>query len=87
MKAPAPETSSRTAPRSDAPRKLSYKETRELEQLEKDIELLSAEKAELESKLNGGLTDVEQLQKVSLRFSEVSTLLDEKEVRWLELSV
>ena len=87
MKAPAPETSSRTAPRSDAPRKLSYKETRELEQLEKDIELLSAEKAELESKLNGGLTDVGQLQKVSLRFSEVSTLLDEKEVRWLELSV
>lgn len=87
MKAPAPETSSRTTPRSDAPRKLSYKETRELEQLEKDIELLSAEKAELESKLNGGLTDVEQLQKVSLRFSEVSTLLDEKEVRWLELSV
>ena len=87
MKAPATETSSRTAPRSDAPRKLSYKETRELEQLEKDIELLSAEKAELESKLNGGLTDVEQLQKVSLRFSEVSTLLDEKEVRWLELSV
>ena len=87
MKAPASETSSRTAPRSDAPRKLSYKETRELEQLEKDIELLSAEKAELESKLNGGLTDVEQLQKVSLRFSEVSTLLDEKEVRWLELSV
>ncbi|MCR5132779.1 MAG: ABC-F family ATP-binding cassette domain-containing protein [Bacteroidales bacterium] len=87
MKAPAPETSSRTASRSDAPRKLSYKETRELEQLEKDIELLSAEKAELESKLNGGLTDVEQLQKVSLRFSEVSTLLDEKEVRWLELSV
>lgn len=87
MKAPAPETSSRTAPRSDAPRKLSYKETRELEQLEKDIELLSAEKAELESKLNGGLTDVEQLQKVSLRFSELSTLLDEKEVRWLELSV
>jgi ATP-binding cassette subfamily F protein uup len=87
MKAPAPETSSRTAPSSDAPRKLSYKETRELEQLEKDIELLSAEKAELESKLNGGLTDVEQLQKVSLRFSEVSTLLDEKEVRWLELSV
>ena len=87
MKAPAPETSSRTAPGSDAPRKLSYKETRELEQLEKDIELLSAEKAELESKLNGGLTDVEQLQKVSLRFSEVSTMLDEKEVRWLELSV
>ncbi len=73
--------------KNDAPRKLSYKETRELEQLEKDIESLSAEKSELESKLNGGLTDVVQLQEVSLRFSEVSALLDEKETRWLELSV
>ena len=73
--------------RSDAPRKLSYKETRELEQLEKDMASLTEEKSELESKLNGGLTDVDELQKVSSRFSEVSTLLDEKETRWLELSL
>ena len=73
--------------RPDAPRKLSYKEQRELEQLEKDIESLTAEKADLESKMNGGLTDPAELQKVTTRFAEVSDLLDTKETRWLELSV
>ena len=71
----------------DAPRKLSYKEQRELEQLEKDIESLTAEKSDLESKMNGGLTDPAELQKVTTRFAEVSSELDTKETRWLELSV
>ena len=75
------------ASRPDAPRKLSYKEQRELEQLEKDIESLTAEKSDLESKMNGGLTDPAELQKVTTRFAEVSDLLDAKETRWLELSV
>ena len=69
------------------PRKLSYKEQRELEQLEKDIESLTAEKAGLESRMDGGLTDHEERAKVSARFSEVSALLDEAETRWLELSI
>lgn len=73
--------------RPDAPRKLSYKEQRELEQLEKDIESLTAEKSYLESKMNGGLTDPAELQKVTTRFAEVSSELDTKETRWLELSV
>ena len=71
----------------DAPRKLSYKEQRELEQLEKDIESLTAEKSDLESKMHGGLTDPAELQKVTTRFAEVSSELDTKETRWLELSV
>ena len=69
------------------PRKLTYKEQRELETLEKEIEALTAEKADLESKLQGGLTDVAELQKVSARFSEVSEKLDALETRWLELSI
>ncbi len=73
--------------RPDAPRKLSYKEQRELEQLEKDIESLTAEKSDLESKMNGGLTDPAELQKVTTRFAEVSSELDTKETRWLDLSV
>ena len=68
-------------------RKLTYKETKELEQLEKDIASLTAEKSDLESLLQGGLTDVEELQRVSKRFSEVSNLLDSAETRWLELSI
>lgn len=73
--------------RPDAPRKLSYKEQRELEQLEKDIESLTAEKSDLESQMNGGLTDPAELRKVTTRFAEVSSELDTKETRWLELSV
>lgn len=69
------------------PRKLSYKEQRELEQLEKDIEALTAEKASLENALSGELTDREEIMKATTRFSEVAALLDEKETRWLELSM
>ncbi len=68
-------------------RKLTYKEQRELEKLEKDIEALTAEKAKLEAKLSGGLTDVAELQSASTRFSEVSEMLDSLETRWLELSI
>lgn len=71
----------------DAPRKLSYKEQREKETLEKEIADLEAEKAELEGLMNGGITDHAELQRVTVRFSEVSSLLDEKETRWLELSI
>lgn len=80
---PSPRT--QTAP--SGPRKLTYKESRELERLEKDIESLTEEKAELESKLEGGLTDVDELRTVSARYSEVSSLLDAAETRWLELSL
>ena len=80
---PSPRT--QTAP--GGPRKLTYKESRELERLEKDIESLTEEKAELESKLEGGLTDVDELRTVSARYSEVSSLLDAAETRWLELSL
>ena len=69
------------------PRKLSYKEQRELEQLEKDIALLTSEKEELETAMNGGITDHDQLGRMASRFSEVTALLDEKETRWLELSI
>jgi len=82
----ASQSSSETRPK-DGPRKLSYKEQREFEQLEKDLESLSAEKAELEVRMNGGSTDFEELQKITERFGEVSRLLDEKETRWLELSM
>lgn len=87
VSSPLDATASSKPSRLDAPRKLSYKEQRELEQLEKDIESLTAEKSDLESKMNGGLTDPVELQKVTTRFAEVSSELDTKETRWLELSV
>lgn len=70
-----------------AKRKLSYKEQRELEQIEKDLEALGREKSELESALNSGALPYEELQKASERIGQIISLTDEKELRWLELSV
>ena len=84
VQAPGSPSASRPA---SGPRKLSYKEQRELEQLEKDIALLTSEKEELETAMNGGITDHDQLGRMASRFSEVTAQLDEKETRWLELSI
>ena len=84
VQAPGSPSASRPA---SGPRKLSYKEQREHEQLEKDIALLTSEKEELETAMNGGITDHDQLGRMASRFSEVTALLDEKETRWLELSI
>ena len=67
-------------------KKLSYKEQKELEQLEKDLESLAAEKAALEDKLGSGKLPFEELQSASERIGQIMELTDEKELRWLELS-
>ena len=66
-------------------RKLSFNEKREYEQLTKDIESLEKEKAELETALASGSLSNDELVQKSQRFQEVTDLLDEKELRWLEL--
>jgi len=71
----------------DKPKKLTYKEQRELEQIEKDLEALGKEKTVLEESLNSGTLPYDQLQKVSERIGEIISLTEEKEMRWLELSV
>lgn len=67
-------------------RKLSFKEKRELEELEVRIPQLEHEKSTLEVQLSGGLTDSDAIAQASARYQEVQTLLDEAEMRWLELS-
>ena len=68
------------------PRKLSYKEQRELAQLEQQMPLLEEEKAALEQQLSGGLTDPQAIAEASARYEEVQRALDEAELRWLELN-
>ena len=68
------------------PRKLSYKEQRELAQLEQQMPLLEQEKATLEQQLSGGLTDPQAIAEASARYEEVQRALDEAELRWLELN-
>ena len=67
-------------------KKLTFKEQREFEQLEKDLESLAAEKAELEAQLSSGTLPFDQLQAASERVGQIIESIDEKEFRWLELS-
>ena len=83
------------ATESDAPRvsrgglerapKLTFKERKEFESLTTEIDALTAEKAELEAIFNSG-AEIPDIAEKSARYTEVSDLLDEKEMRWLELS-
>ena len=67
-------------------RKATYKEQKEYEALTAEIEALTTEKATLEHQLSSGtLTDPAEITKASTRIGEVIALLDEKELRWLEL--
>lgn len=67
-------------------KRFSFKEKREFELLQKEIEELSKEKQTITEKLNSGSVPYEELQTLSNRIGEVTALLDEKEMRWLELS-
>jgi ATP-binding cassette subfamily F protein uup len=74
------------APSSASTQKLSFKEKRELELLEKEMPELQKEKAALETKMNEGNPGFDELQKAAERIGVIVHLLDEKEMRWLELS-
>lgn len=67
-------------------KRMGFKEKREFELLQKEIEQLSKEKETITQQLNSGALPFEQLQQLSTRIGEVTQLLDEKEMRWLELS-
>ena len=67
-------------------KKMTYKERKEFEQLEVDIEQLELEKKELVDKMNSGEGSAQDLQSWSERYEVVEVTLDEKTMRWLELS-
>ena len=71
---------------SSSKRKLSYKEKREMEQLEIDIESLETEKKQLEEALCSGTLSIDELTEKSKRLPKLQEELDEKSMRWLELS-
>ena len=67
-------------------RKLTFKEKKEMEQLEADIASLEIEKKEVEDALCSGTLDVEKLTEYSKRLPLINEELEEKTMRWLELS-
>ena len=80
---PAAQSAATAAPKR---KRLSYKEQRELEEVTKAIAELESEKAELERGLSSGTLQGDELRRASERIGEVISLLDEKEMRWLELN-
>ena len=72
--------------KTDKPKRMGFNEKREFEQLEKDIEELNARKTKIEEFLNSGTTNHTELQEKSEEIQKIIDLLDEKEMRWLELS-
>ena len=72
--------------RQDEKRRMSFKERREFEQLEKEIAELEAEKKAIEDALCSGTLSVDELTEKSRRLPQLTDLIDEKTMRWLELS-
>ena len=67
-------------------RRLTFKEKKELEELETLLPQLEEEKTNLEALLSGGATQPDEIAKASARYKEVQDELDMAEMRWLELS-
>ena len=72
--------------RHDTRRRMSFKEKMEFERLTKEIEQLEAEQKQLEEALCGGTTSVDEITAMSKRLPVLKDELDEKSLRWLELS-
>lgn len=72
--------------RNDTRRRMTYKERMEFQQTEKDIAALTAEKESIEQELSSGGISVERITELSKRLPTLTQELDEKELRWLELS-
>lgn len=80
-----PARSNQQRPCTERPAKMTFKEKREFEQLTSEIEALNQEKAELDSLFNSGDV-IDDISVKSARYDEICGLIDEKEMRWLELS-
>lgn len=84
-----PESSNYTAvlsqPKTEK-KKVSFKDKKEFETLDAELKHLNREKRTLEDKLSNNGIPFNEIQEVSIRIGEIATLLEDKEMRWLELS-
>ena len=71
---------------SSTQKKLSYKDKQEYEKLESEIQKLEAEKAKLVEELNEGSADHKKLNELAMKIEKISSEVEEKSMRWLELS-
>ena len=80
------ETTKPSRPRPEQQRRMTYKEKQEFMQLEKDIDALEKEKKLIEEQLCSGNLPIDELTEKSKRLPVINEELDNKEMRWLELS-
>ncbi len=80
-----PKEKSTEKPKTERQPKMTFKERKEFEQLTIEIEQLTAEKKALDNLFNSG-QEIPDIIEKSARYNELNTILDEKELRWLELS-
>ena len=88
-KTPAKSESKTSGPRDPnlrQKRKMTFKERRLFEETDKALQLLAAEKAQIEAELSSGKATVERITELSRRLPELNAEIDEKEMLWLELS-
>ena len=83
---PSSQKNDEPKPKKSRPRKLTWKEQRELEQIEAHIPELESKKEELEAAINSSGSDYAQLQALAEQLRIVQAELDDVELRWLELS-
>ena len=79
------QTDRKSKPRQEKPRRMTFKERREFEELSAEIDVLTKEKKELNALFASGET-IDDIAEKSRRYTELNEELDEKEMRWLELS-
>jgi ATP-binding cassette subfamily F protein uup len=77
---------SQCKPRSEQPRRRSYKESRELERLEIELPAWETRRRELEQRLSAGASDYASIETLSQELAELSARIERGEERWLELS-
>ncbi|MBR6606677.1 MAG: ABC-F family ATP-binding cassette domain-containing protein [Prevotella sp.] len=82
----APEDNAKEASKNTTKRKLTYKEKSEFERLEKEIAALEEEQQHIETALCGGSISIEEITEMSKRLPLLKDEIDEKSMRWLELS-
>lgn len=89
QKSQHPSNEQKTARRphsSDSKKRMTYKEKCEFEQLDKEIPALEQEKQDIEQQFADGLSDPDKITELSKRLEVINSALDEKSLRWLELS-
>ncbi|MBR4678719.1 MAG: ABC-F family ATP-binding cassette domain-containing protein [Bacteroidales bacterium] len=84
-KTSAKEKPQNTDTREKRKKNFTFKLKTEHQQLEAELDSLNAEKKEIEEKLSGGVSEIEEITKLSKRLEEILALTEEKEMRWLEL--